>query len=148
MNKWRIYLLIACLFSLLCGCTQEKEYTIPPSGMMEVEGETYKIKVGNYRLAYKKGSMSVFEGTDAASPNQIEETLETIAVPKGSVLKIHIPNNPKLSISLWKDDKSGKAKKLKNNLWEASTATGRFIYEIKASWWYGEGSYPFVVEVN
>ena len=151
------------VFSLLwlSGCTngqvnavvhgnEGRENEFPPtiSGAIKIDDTQHEMIAGGYRWEKKQGAETQTIQTDAASPYQIAEDFKTIAIEPNQKITIDIEENPQLNVYLWNKNEREKENKLNEHQITAPASTGRYIYEVFATWPNGEVSYTFVVEVK
>ncbi|HSO56864.1 MAG TPA: hypothetical protein VLQ66_01400 [Paenisporosarcina sp.] len=161
--KMKPVLFALLVFSLLwlSGCTNGQvnagvdvntgsEIEFPPtiSGAIKIDDTKHELKAGGFRWERKQGSDTQTIQTDAASPYQIAENFKAIAIEPNQKITIDIEKNPQLVVYLWNNNEIEKEIKLNEHQITAPASTGRYIYEVVATWPNGEVSYTFVVEVK
>ncbi|WP_231618287.1 hypothetical protein [Fictibacillus sp. 23RED33] len=158
-----LHLIIAIIIFSFCitGCSistdgngqqaaNHMNYDFPPAmkGFVNVNGNKYEMKSGNYKWERKKGSETEAVTTDAASPSQIAEAFNAISVKPSANIHIEIQDHPKISVYHWYENDRDKEVILKNNRIAVPSSEGRYIYEVLAKWSNGEVSYTFVIDVK
>jgi hypothetical protein len=126
----------------------EREFPPDLTGVVEVNNREYKMERGGYIWERKQGLNTEVVQTDAASPYQIAENYEAIAVKPNEKIHIAVEENPHLTAYLWNENGPEDEMELDENQLTVSIDKGKYIYEIIATWPNGEYSYTFVVEVQ
>lgn len=118
-------------------------------GSVIVNEVTYPMEPGGYRWERKTLSGTEVVMTDAASPNQIAESMEPIQVKKGETVSFQFEKEEaNLTVYLWSETERLNEVELTDNTFHIPDETGYYIYEVVAQWKNGEVSYTFTCEVK
>lgn len=143
-------LIMVLIFLTACSNKTFSEEAFPPTmkGTVMVDEQEYEMKAGGYRWERQVGINTEVVRTDAASPNQIAESYEPIRAQQNESILIEVEDDPQIAVYLWDEDGITEEVKQKDNQIVAPSDSGRYIYEVLATWPKGEVSYTFVVEVK
>lgn len=132
------------------GTDSAGKEVFPPDeqGYVVIDGEEKKLEKGNYSWEVKKGSTTEVTRTDAASPNQIAENVESISAPPDTEMSFKLVGDPHITVYLWNEQDREKEIELQGEKFRTPTEKGRYIYEVLAEWESGEISYTYVIELE
>ncbi|MGY3718030.1 hypothetical protein ACWE42_21175 [Sutcliffiella cohnii] len=150
----KLVVLIAFLF--LVGCSsgsspfdESIDEVDSSGGSVIVNEKAYHMEPGGYRWERKTLSGTEVVMTDAASPNQIAESMEPIQVKKGETVSFQFEKEKaNLTVYLWSETERLNEVELEDNTFHIPDETGYYIYEVVAQWRNGEVSYTFTCEVK
>ncbi|WP_078547738.1 hypothetical protein [Litchfieldia alkalitelluris] len=120
-----------------------------PQGYIETNEKKETLHTGGFHIERKVGLSTEVTTTDAASPNQIAETISPILVGSGDIIEITTDIKDSTLIAyLWNEDERDQEIILKNNQMKAPVEKGQYVYEILSRWGNNEVSYTFLLEVK
>lgn len=119
-----------------------------PSLSAVIDGETYELATGNYRMERREGASTSVIQTDALSPHQIAEQVEPISVKANMTIEFVTDGKPDMTVFEWDKEERIDEFPLQKNQLQIPTASGRYIYEVIAEWRNAEVSYTLVMEVD
>lgn len=151
--KLPFIVILVFLICLMTGCSKEtegKEEEFPPSmtGFIHVNGIEYQMEKGGYKWERKKGFETEVVLTDHASPYQMAEHINPIALQPNQKIDIKIEENPNTSVYLWNEKGREREIEQDGNQITIPSSKGKYIYEVYAEWMNGTMSYTFVIEVQ
>jgi hypothetical protein len=162
---FRLFLMAIVTVFLLVGCgrTQvdnidfktenSRSEAFPPSipGYIQANEMKFEMVQGGFKWETKHQAVM----TDAASPNQIAEKFEAVAIAPKTRITILLEGQPDLQVFLWEGDQRSAEISLSKDQFTLPEMNGRYVYEVVAKWsnWgndnaRGEVSYTFVVEIK
>lgn len=118
-----------------------------------IEVTTEGNKVSTVRGSYCWKGFLDSKCEDLLSPYLLvdEENIESISINQGSKININFNPSPidgKYEAYIWQGNEKTVKANLKEDILEAPTQKGTYIYEISADWKRGQVSYAFIIEVN
>lgn len=120
---------------------------LPPMAAI-IDGKTYELEKGNYKIEEKVGQATTVTQTDALSPYQIAEHVEPIVVDVNSGVEFKVDGKPKITVYEWNEAGRIKEVSIKKKRLEIPDEAGYYIYEVFGEWRNAEVSYTLVINVE
>lgn len=146
-------LVILLLALLLVGCgiyeVQNDAPTKPPSMFLKVKGEKHFMHRSGYTWSATKDKARIEMISDSNTVAKIVREIEPIVVDTSNVIEFQAVGEPDVKVFLWNEE-TGKKEEIpyENNRLFSPDEPGKYVYEIKGIWEYGEAIYNVVLEVE